>query len=162
MVAARPLVRNLKPASKNLAKATPNLSGVFKVLNHLFNDLGYFPGGGQHGYLWWLAWGDHNARSVFATQDANGDFRQLFLQASCASYTQITQNLGPLSAVVLNLAPILSSSGVCPSNGGSGLPVSIPPLAKDFKVYQQKQRAPAGSSGAARSSSQSSSAKAGR
>src|SRR5438270_1169513 len=148
VVAARPLVRNLKPASKNLAKATPNLSGVFKVLNHLFNDLGYFPGGGQHGYLWWLAWGDHNARSVFATQDANGDFRQLFLQASCASYTQITQNLGPLSAVVLNLAPILSSSGVCPSNGGSGLPVSIPSLAKDFKAYQQKQGAPAGSSGA--------------
>jgi len=146
VTAARPLVRNLKPASQNLAKATPNLSNVFTVLNHLFNELGYFPGGSQHGYLWWLAWGDHNARSVFATQDANGDFRQLFLQASCASLTQITQNLGPLSAVVLNLAPILSSSGLCPGGGSGGLP-SLP-LARDFHAYQQKLRAPTGAKSA--------------
>ncbi len=138
VVAARPLVRDLKPASQNLAKATPNLSKVFGVLNHLFNDLGYFPGGQQHGYLWWLAWGDHNARSVFATQDANGDFRQLFLQASCASLSQIVQNLGPLSAVVLNVTPVLSNSGLCPGSGG-GIG-----LAKDFKAYQQKLKPPAG------------------
>jgi phospholipid/cholesterol/gamma-HCH transport system substrate-binding protein len=138
VVAARPLVRNLKPASKNLAKATPGLSGTFNVLNHLFNELGYFPGGQQHGYLWWLAWGQHNARSIFSTQDANGDFRQLFLQASCATYGQIVQNLGPLSATVLNVVPVLSSTGVCPGSGGSlG-------LAKDFKTYQRKQRPPAG------------------
>jgi hypothetical protein len=143
--AARPLVRNLKPASQNLAKATPGLTGTFNVLNHLFNELGYAPSGQQHGYLWWLAWGDHNARSVFATQDANGDFRQLFLQASCASLTQITQNLGPLSAVVLNTAPILSNSGLCPGSGsGGGLLGSLPPLARDFAAYAAKQRAPAG------------------
>jgi phospholipid/cholesterol/gamma-HCH transport system substrate-binding protein len=142
VVAARPLVRNLKPASQNLAKATPGLSGAFKVLNHLFNELGYFPGGQQHGYLWWIAWGDHNARSVFATQDANGDFRQLFLQASCATYAQIVQNLGPLAAVVLNVTPILSNAGLCPSGGGSV------GLAKDFKAYQQKLKAPAGAKSA--------------
>jgi phospholipid/cholesterol/gamma-HCH transport system substrate-binding protein len=137
VVAARPLVRNLKPASQHLATATPNLSKVFTVLNHLFNELGYFPGGSQHGYLWWLAWGDHNARSVFASQDANGDFRQLFLQGSCASLTQIAQNLGPLAAVVLNLTPILSNSGLCPGGSSAG-------LSKDFKAYRQTLRAPAG------------------
>ncbi len=47
--------------------------------------LGYNPGGAQHGYLWWLAWLDHNARTLFSLQDANGDFRPLFLQASCAT-----------------------------------------------------------------------------
>jgi phospholipid/cholesterol/gamma-HCH transport system substrate-binding protein len=135
--AARPLVRNLKPASQNLAKATPGLTGTFNVLNHLFNELVYSPGGQQHGYLWWLAWGDHNARSVFATQDANGDFRQLFLQASCASLAQINQNLGPLSAVVLNTLPILSNTGLCPGSGGSlG-------LSKDFQTYAAELRAPA-------------------
>ena len=133
VVAARPLVRNLNRPSKNLAKATPNLSKAFGVLNHLFNDLGYFPGGAQHGYLWWLAWGDHNARTVFATQDANGDFRQLFLQASCASYSQIVQNLGPLAAVVLNVAPVLADTGVCPSSGGTV------GLARDFQAYQRKR-----------------------
>jgi phospholipid/cholesterol/gamma-HCH transport system substrate-binding protein len=144
VVAARPLVRNLKPASNNLAKATPNLSSTFNVLNHLFNELGYSPGGQQHGYLWWLAWGDHNARSVFATQDANGDFRQLFLQASCASLSQITQNLGPLSAVVLNVLPVLSNTGLCPGSGGSlG-------LSKDFKAYAASLHAPAHATAAAK------------
>jgi phospholipid/cholesterol/gamma-HCH transport system substrate-binding protein len=121
---ARPLVRNLKPASNKLAKATPNLSKTFNVLNHLFNILGYFPGGQQHGYLWWLAWGSHDARTLFSVQDANGDFRPLFLQASCATYGQIVQNLGPLSSLALNLAPILGSTKLCP-NGGKALDSSM-------------------------------------
>jgi len=76
VIASRPTVRQLKPASINLAKATPNLGKTFGVLNHLFNMLGYNPGdsptGGQHGYLWWLAWLDHNVRTLFSIQDANG------------------------------------------------------------------------------------------
>ena len=89
MVAARPVVRNLRPASINLAKATPNLTRCSASLNHFVNMLGYNPGGTQHGYLWWLAWLDHNARTLFSIQDANGDYRPLFLQASCATLAQI-------------------------------------------------------------------------
>lgn len=118
VVAARPLVRNLRPAAINLATATPNLSRTFNVLNHLFNYLGYFPGGRQHGYLWWLAWGDHNARSVFATQDANGNFRQLFLQASCASLAQIASNI-PGSGAVLGISGILTSRTTCPGQSAA-------------------------------------------
>jgi phospholipid/cholesterol/gamma-HCH transport system substrate-binding protein len=113
VIAARPLVRNLKPAANNLATATPNLAKVFGVLNDLFNELDYHPGGGQHGYLWWLAWGDHEARTVFASQDANGDFRQLFLQASCASLAQEAQN-APGSDAVLAVSGILSDANLCP------------------------------------------------
>jgi phospholipid/cholesterol/gamma-HCH transport system substrate-binding protein len=116
--AARPLVQNLRPASINLAAATPNLSKVFGVLNHLFNDLGYNPSAGQHSYLWWLAWADHNARSVFATQDANGDFRQLFLQGSCASLAQIAQNI-PGSEAVLALTGVLTSTNTCPQQAAA-------------------------------------------
>lgn len=118
VIAARPLIRNLKPAAKNLATATPNLSKVFVVLNHLFNELGYSPSGGQHGYLWWLAWGDHEARTVFATQDANGDFRQLFLQASCASLAQEAQNV-PGSEAVLAVTGILTSANLCPTQAAA-------------------------------------------
>jgi phospholipid/cholesterol/gamma-HCH transport system substrate-binding protein len=118
VVAARPLVRNLRPASNNLAAATPHLSQVFGVLNHLFNDLGYYPNGGQHGYLWWLAWADHNARTVFATQDANGDFRQLFIQGSCSSLAQIAQNL-PGSEAVLAITGILTSTNTCPQQSAA-------------------------------------------
>ncbi len=144
VIDARPLVRHLRPASINLAKATPNLSKSFGVLNNLFNLLGYSPGGGQHGYLWWLAWADHDARTLFSTQDANGDFRPIFLQASCASLAQIAQNAGPTSLLVLNLTPILSDLHLCPASHGTR------GIASDMQVYQQKN-APA--SGASSSSS---------
>src|SRR5207302_8799513 len=115
---------NLKPAAVNLGQpkvlktsngpvhvgaATSNLLKTFTVLNHLFNILGYYPGGGQHGYLWWLAWGDHNARTLFSVQDANGDFRPLFLQASCASLAQIANaNGGQAAELVLNITGLLT------------------------------------------------------
>ncbi len=100
VIAARPVVRDLRPAAVNLAAATPNLANAFTVLNHFVNMAGYSPGGGQHGYLWWLAWLDHNARTLFSQQDANGDFRPLFLQASCPSYLQLI-NLNGASQVLL-------------------------------------------------------------
>jgi phospholipid/cholesterol/gamma-HCH transport system substrate-binding protein len=130
VVQARPLVRNLRPASVNLAKATPKLSKVFGVLNHLFNDLGYFPGGGQHGYLWWLAWGSHNARTLFSVQDANGDFRPLFLQASCASYAQIANNISGAEAV-LNLTGLLTNKTLCPQQASA-----------DAQAFHQWQQSP--------------------
>ncbi len=89
------------------------------VVNHLVNMLGYSPGGGQHGYLWWLAWLDHNARTLFSIQDANGVLRPLFLQASCASLTQIANGLSG-SALLLNLTPILSDAQLCPPQATSG------------------------------------------
>ncbi len=114
VVSARPLVRNLRPASVHLAAATPNLAKVFTVLNHLSNVLGYFPGGGQHGYLWWLAWGDHDARTLFSNQDANGDFRPVFVQANCATYASMVQNSGPITALAYNAFGVLGDAGLCP------------------------------------------------
>jgi phospholipid/cholesterol/gamma-HCH transport system substrate-binding protein len=128
VIAARPLVRNLRPASLHLAKATPDLSRVFNVLNHLFNILGYAPGGGQHGYLWWLAWGSHDARTLFSVQDANGDFRPLFLQASCATYAQLANNI-PGSEAVLNVTGLLTSKTLCPQQAAAD--------ARDFQQWQK-------------------------
>ncbi len=67
------------------------------MLNHFVNMLGYNPGGGQHGYLWWLAWLNHNARTLFSVQDANGVFRPLFLQASCSTYAALLK-FNPVAA----------------------------------------------------------------
>jgi hypothetical protein len=136
VIAARPLVRNLRPASVHLAAATPNLAKVFTVLNHLSNDLGYFPGGGQHGYLWWLAWGDHNARTLFSIQDANGDFRPVFVQASCATYASMVQNSGPITALAYNAFGILGDAGLCP--GGTSV------LASALRTNERRE-APAAS-----------------
>jgi phospholipid/cholesterol/gamma-HCH transport system substrate-binding protein len=131
VVAARPLVRNLEPAAVNLAAATPNLSKTFDVLNRFENMLGYNPGNttaanAQHGYLWWLAWLDHNARTLFAVQDANGIFRPLFLQASCATLSQIVDNLnvgqaglGTALEGLLNITPIVGNAGICPKQAAA-------------------------------------------
>jgi phospholipid/cholesterol/gamma-HCH transport system substrate-binding protein len=127
VIAARPVVRNLRPASINLAKATPSLGGVFAVLNHFVNMVGYNPGNVEHGYLWWLAWLDHNARTLFSIQDANGDYRPLFLQASCATLAQIVNSI-PGAESLLNLTPILSTLGVCPKQA-----------AADIAAYKQYQ-----------------------
>ena len=118
VVAARPVVRNLRPAAVNLAAATPNLTKVFGVLNNFGNMLGYNPGNTEHGYLWWLAWLDHDVRTLFSVQDANGDFRPLFLQASCATIAQLA-NSSPLTEVVMNLTPILTSSNLCPAQASA-------------------------------------------
>jgi phospholipid/cholesterol/gamma-HCH transport system substrate-binding protein len=130
VVAARPVVRSLRPAAIKLAEATPNLGTSFKVLNDFVNMLGYNPGGQQHGYLWWLAWADHDARSLFSNQDANGDFRNLFLQFSCASLAQIAAGAnGALTEAVLNITPILTDAGLCPTQAAAD--------AKDYKLYQE-------------------------
>jgi phospholipid/cholesterol/gamma-HCH transport system substrate-binding protein len=105
--AARPLVRNLRPAAVNLAQATPNLAGTFGVLNHLFNLLGYSPGGAQHGYLWWLAWLDHNARTLFSVQDAASVFRPLFIQISCSQLIHL-ETAAPIAIPVLNFGVVQS------------------------------------------------------
>jgi phospholipid/cholesterol/gamma-HCH transport system substrate-binding protein len=143
VVAARPLVRNLKPAAQNLAAATPNISKTFNVVNRFVNMLGYNPGDTEHGYLWWLAWLDHNARTLFSVQDANGDFRPLFLQASCATYTQLVDGLNQASnglgsefESVLNLTPILTTAGVCPTQAAANQ--------ADFQKYQAKKQSLAG------------------
>ncbi len=117
VVAARPLVRNLRPAAVNLAKATPNITSVFTVLNHLFNMLGYYPtGNGQHGYLWWLAWLQHNSRTLFSVQNGDGDFRPLLLEADCRQIRRIGNTNGHVTGGVL-FAEILGK--FCPAVGPS-------------------------------------------
>jgi len=132
VIAARPVIRSLRPAAVDLAKATPNLATSFKVINDFVNLLGYNPeassGGKEHGYLWWMAWVDHNARSLFDTQDANGDFRNLFLQLSCASAAQIADN-DPTLEAVLNLTPLLGTSGVCPAQSSA--------LNSEYQLYKE-------------------------
>ena len=139
VIASRPLVRNLYPASVNLAKATPNLTKTFNVVNRFVNMLGYNPGDTEHGYLWWLAWLDHNVRTLFSVQDANGDFRPLFLQASCATYTQtinsLNQSSGGLGSEfenLFNVTPILTTAGLCPTQSAANQ--------ADYKTYQAQQQ----------------------
>ena len=117
---ARPLVRQLRPAAGNLARATPKLRSSFVVLNHLFNTLAYNENGRegpgsrarQEGYLFWLAWLNHQAKTLFSAQDANGGFRPLFLTLSCPSAQQFAEEQTG-AEFVLNLTPILTNPTLC-------------------------------------------------
>jgi phospholipid/cholesterol/gamma-HCH transport system substrate-binding protein len=97
--AAQPFQRNLGAASKDLAKAGPDLTGAFLGLNRLFNIGAYNPGGTEgisdgcekhgvctreerarnEGYLYWLAWVGQNTTSLFSTADALGPIRRAYL-----------------------------------------------------------------------------------
>jgi len=118
--AARPVVRSLRPAASRLASATPNLTGTFGVLNHLLNMVAFNPNGSRvwsktgltPGFLYWIAWLDHQAVTLFSTEDANGDTRPLFIQASCATLAQLAKE-EPQLDFLMNLTPLLTTAGFC-------------------------------------------------
>jgi phospholipid/cholesterol/gamma-HCH transport system substrate-binding protein len=120
---AKPLVSKLNSPAKNLAKATPNLTGVFEVINHLFNMAGFNPNGTEgptvagrdEGFLFWLAWLNHDGAALFSSSDANGPFRPVTAAATCQTLKQIASEEGgdPIYALVFS-KPVFDA-GICPS-----------------------------------------------
>jgi phospholipid/cholesterol/gamma-HCH transport system substrate-binding protein len=118
---ALPTVKQLRPAARDLASATPNLVTTLKVVNVLFNELAYNPPGngvGQEGYLFWLAWANHDANAVFSTQDAMGAVRRGLLVVSCSAIGQLNA-IGKVNPTLNTLVNLLHLP-VCPSQAGSG------------------------------------------
>jgi len=120
---ARPLVRSLGAPATNLAAATPDLSRTFTVLNHFLNLAAYNEGGRQgpevagrdEGYLFWLAWLQHNGASLFSTSDANGPFRPVTLGGTCTVLKELTGDNPPLG---LLYQPALLNKQVCQGANG--------------------------------------------
>jgi phospholipid/cholesterol/gamma-HCH transport system substrate-binding protein len=131
--AARKPVRDLRPASQSLTRATPRLTTIGAKLNKLFNMAAYNPGGaspcttlpctetingnpGQprdEGYLYWLGWLSHVGNSTFQNQDAHGVYRRVFLAATQDSACAIVKN-NPLAEQIANFDQIVGALGVCP------------------------------------------------
>jgi phospholipid/cholesterol/gamma-HCH transport system substrate-binding protein len=120
---ATPLVRDLRPSVHRLNPATRDLVRTGDVLNYVVNELGYNPPGPEEGYLFWLAWFNHNANSILSIEDAHGATWRGLVVVGCSSLGQV---LGSNPA----LAPLLSAP-ICP---GSKLPTLqdlvdlLPPL----------------------------------
>jgi phospholipid/cholesterol/gamma-HCH transport system substrate-binding protein len=86
----RPAVRELQPlagdlstSTHNLNTVTPALTGAFRVLQYVANELAYNPPGRNEGFLFWFAWFAHNIDSAFAIEDAHGAIARGFDVASC-------------------------------------------------------------------------------
>jgi len=71
--AANPTVAALVPAATSLNAASPNLTTTFKVLGTFLNELAYNSGSASNpGYLFYLAWANHNLNSTLSNGDASG------------------------------------------------------------------------------------------
>jgi phospholipid/cholesterol/gamma-HCH transport system substrate-binding protein len=120
---ARPLVRSLDAPATNLTASTPDLTRTFTVLNHFLNLAAFNENGRQgpdvagrdEGYLFWLAWLQHNGASLFSTSDANGPFRPVTLGGTCAVLKELTGDNPPLG---LLYEPALLSKQVCQGANG--------------------------------------------
>ncbi|MEA2273802.1 MAG: phospholipid/cholesterol/gamma-HCH transport system substrate-binding protein [Solirubrobacteraceae bacterium] len=117
---ARPVVRQLRPAAKNLAGATPDLTRSFVVLNHLFNMLGFNPNGREgpdvatrdEGYLFWLAWLNHDGAALFSSSDAHGPFRPVTVASTCQTLKQTVAE-SPELEFLQGLTAALTDPAVC-------------------------------------------------
>ena len=53
------------------------------MLNEFFNELAYNPGKGKAGFLFFLAWANHNLNSVVSTADAHGPVGRSLIYFNC-------------------------------------------------------------------------------
>jgi phospholipid/cholesterol/gamma-HCH transport system substrate-binding protein len=82
----------------------------------LLNELAFNPPGKEEGFLFWLAWANHNANSLFSMRDAHGAIRHSLLFASCEGVS-ILENLvtvNPQVKALLELVNIPNTSQICP------------------------------------------------
>ena len=116
----RKRVRDLRPAARRLAAATPRLTAVGGKLNRLTNMAAFNPGGAEppgaagrdEGYLYWTAWLSHNNNNVFSSQDAHGVYRRGYFTASCRSAANIAA-VNPLAPVITGVDQLLGPGGPC-------------------------------------------------
>ena len=120
--AARPVVRELRPALRDLAAASPDLVSAFLTINRLTDMLAFNPPGEEsEGYLFWFAWANHLANTVFTTQDAHGPIRRGAFIAQCNTL-DVLDNVAAgnpqLATLIALLNPVREGQG-CPSSSGA-------------------------------------------
>jgi phospholipid/cholesterol/gamma-HCH transport system substrate-binding protein len=87
----QPTTRALRIAADNLKPLTPKLTSTFKFVNALLNTLAFNPKGPEEGFLFWTSWANHDANTVFGTQDAHGPVRRGLVVTSCDSLQLLNQ-----------------------------------------------------------------------
>jgi phospholipid/cholesterol/gamma-HCH transport system substrate-binding protein len=120
----RPFARDVQPTAKqlkilgdNLQPLTPKLTSTFKVVNSLLNTLAYNPPGAEEGFLFWVSWANHDANTIFGTQDAHGPIRRGLIVTSCSSLSLLNQVVAtnPSLNALFQLLNAPQISQVCPS-----------------------------------------------
>ncbi len=112
----QPTVRDLRSAAADLAVVTPRLTKTVRVVNSLLNTLAYNPPGREEGYLYWASWANHNAATLWGTQDAHGPIRRGIVLVSCSGLGVLDQIAAttPSLNVLIQLLNAPRQSEVCP------------------------------------------------
>lgn len=80
----RGVLRHVQQGAEPLAATTTGLRKGTGELNRLFNVLAFNPAGpAEEGYLFWLAWLNHNTNALFTLQDAMGPLRRGIALQNC-------------------------------------------------------------------------------
>jgi phospholipid/cholesterol/gamma-HCH transport system substrate-binding protein len=96
---ALPVLKQITPATKSFNKALPELASSFKVVDELFNELGYNPEPKQAGFLFFLDWANHDFNSALSTSDANGPMGRALLYYNCA-LTEIIEGAATVNPTI--------------------------------------------------------------
>jgi phospholipid/cholesterol/gamma-HCH transport system substrate-binding protein len=121
--AALPTVKELRPAMRDLAAATPDLTRTFNVVNRLLNEVGYNPPGPkEEGFLFWQSWVNHAGNAVFASQDAHGPIRRGLIVLSCntAQLLNAVAQANPQLGTLVQLLNAPTQQQICPAAGTGG------------------------------------------
>jgi phospholipid/cholesterol/gamma-HCH transport system substrate-binding protein len=109
-------IHDLADTSDALRKATPALTGAVGDLNDLLNAIAYDPPGPKEGYLFYLAWLNHDTNNLFQLQDAHGPLRRGIVLQSCNT-AQLAEALAatrPFLRTLQQLTRVPESSTICP------------------------------------------------
>jgi phospholipid/cholesterol/gamma-HCH transport system substrate-binding protein len=107
--------QHLEQAAGPLDEASKDLRGGLEGLNTLFDALAFNPDGAQEGYLFWLAWLNHNLNAITFVQDANGPVPRGLVQISCAT-AGLAQNVAsadPTYQTLLDLNRVPRTDEIC-------------------------------------------------
>ena len=96
-----PLV-HLKDAAEGLNNTVPGLNTGTTRLNEGLNAIAYDPPGLQESFLFYLPWLNHNANSIFLTQDGMGPLRRGIVMVSCQT-AQVAEGVTAIRPFLLTL-----------------------------------------------------------
>ncbi|MEJ7875098.1 MAG: MlaD family protein [Solirubrobacterales bacterium] len=108
---------HIRQGAEPLSDTTRELTGGLSELNLLTNALSYNPPGPEEeGYLFWLAWLNHNTNNLFQLQDAMGPLRRGIVLQGCftAGNAEALASSRPFLRTLQLLTNVPESEDICP------------------------------------------------
>jgi phospholipid/cholesterol/gamma-HCH transport system substrate-binding protein len=109
------VLKHVKQGARPLGATAKGLAKSFGDLTRLFNALAYNPPGGEEGFLFWLAWLNHNTNNLFL-QDAHGPLRRALVLQTCSTaiLAEGLASARPFLRTLQQVTNVPPSTTICP------------------------------------------------